>query len=448
MNSQSENQNKELSIKISYYEEQLKKLETMEERLKSIGKTDKMEVLSKKLFVEEKSWFLKTPRSITALFITICILYYFCYEHPGGSTVQEIGIHYLKNMAVIICVLGVTYFPDSVIKFPHPIFWRLVYSAAFVYLLFLIFLLTLNAENARYTLTIFDTSLNKPLRYKTYGDNCDLSSKTYPYFTIAPIMESLDMYISAHFFGWFFKMMAIRNVKLALIISGLFEVCELTFKHWLPNFIECWWDHVFLDYLGCNLLGIIAAYYTMRYFNIQSFKWLNKTNDEEPNCGFLSAITPRQWRVDKWDVFDSSWDLFTVLWYVAFMLMTDLSHFFLKTILWLPITHYILAIRIFIWGFLGLVCTSEFYEYTTKGEIYKLGHNVWLSHLILVTEWLIILKFQSGMFEEPFPNSVLYSWSIVGALILGLLMYLFYKDFRKMAKVVALKSEERGKNIF
>jgi hypothetical protein len=37
--------------------------------------------------------------------------------------------------------------------------------------------------------------------------------------------------------------------------SILFELIEFTFDNWLPNFAECWWDHLLLDVLGCNLLG-------------------------------------------------------------------------------------------------------------------------------------------------------------------------------------------------
>jgi phosphatidylserine synthase 2 len=62
------------------------------------------------------------------------------------------------------------------------------------------------------------------------------------------------------------KMIIIRDIKLCFFLSGFFEICELTFRHLLPNFYECWWDHVFyfnklfLDLFGCNLLGIYLGY--------------------------------------------------------------------------------------------------------------------------------------------------------------------------------------------
>ena len=39
-------------------------------------------------------------------------------------------------------------------------------------------------------------------------------------------------------------MLIVRDVKICLFMSFLFELMEFTFEHWLPNFKECWWDHV------------------------------------------------------------------------------------------------------------------------------------------------------------------------------------------------------------
>lgn len=42
-------------------------------------------------------------------------------------------------------------------------------------------------------------------------------------------------------------MMIIRDVKVAWIVSIAFELIEISLRHWLPNFWECWWDHVSID---------------------------------------------------------------------------------------------------------------------------------------------------------------------------------------------------------
>ena len=53
----------------------------------------------------------------------------------------------------------------------------------------------------------------------------------------------------------------------------MFEILEITFRHWLPNFWECWWDHFILDILLCNTGGILIGYWIINKFKIQKFRW-------------------------------------------------------------------------------------------------------------------------------------------------------------------------------
>lgn len=56
---------------------------------------------------------------------------------------------------------------------------------------------------------------------------------------------------------------------------------EITFRHWLPNFWECWWDHVILDIIICNTGGIVLGYYTMKIFGMQEYKWSLRKEDRK-----------------------------------------------------------------------------------------------------------------------------------------------------------------------
>jgi len=40
----------------------------------------------------------------------------------------------------------------------------------------------------------------------------------------------------------------LRDWWLCTVISIMFEVVEYTLEHQLPNFSECWWDHVSINY--------------------------------------------------------------------------------------------------------------------------------------------------------------------------------------------------------
>lgn len=69
-------------------------------------------------------------------------------------------------------------------------------------------------------------------------------------------------------------MMIIRDTKLAWIVSFSFEMIEISLRHWLPNFYECWWDHLFLDLFGCNMFGIILGAITIKYAGVSRINWI------------------------------------------------------------------------------------------------------------------------------------------------------------------------------
>ena len=53
-----------------------------------------------------------------------------------------------------------------------------------------------------------------------------------------------DIFVVAHFFGWWSKMFMLRDFTVSMSLSALFEVVEMSLQHWFPNFRECWWDRV------------------------------------------------------------------------------------------------------------------------------------------------------------------------------------------------------------
>ena len=69
----------------------------------------------------------------------------------------------------------------------------------------------------------------------------------------------------AHVLGWFGKAVAIRDWGLLWAYSIAFELCELTFEHWQPNFNECWWDMWVWDVMICNLSGICAGMWLVKF---------------------------------------------------------------------------------------------------------------------------------------------------------------------------------------
>ena len=118
-----------------------------------------------------------------------------------------------------------------------------------LYNLFLVYLLFQPLQEARKIFKFFDPALGEKLPEKSYAEDCRIYTPENPISSFNNVYEaSVDVHFAAHLIGWWFKMMVMRDVKICWICSITFEVLEITFRHWLPNFYECWWDHVFFSF--------------------------------------------------------------------------------------------------------------------------------------------------------------------------------------------------------
>ena len=120
--------------------------------------------------------------------------------------------------------------------------------------------------------------------------NCDLYTPDHPTSNFANLVSTFDVYISSHFFGWLVKSLIFRNNIITWALSIGFEICELSLKHILPNFHECWWDHIFLDLLGCNLLGIVIGNYIMKKFEIPTFHWFFEPTEKSQQLTYFQRF--------------------------------------------------------------------------------------------------------------------------------------------------------------
>jgi phosphatidylserine synthase 2 len=169
------------------------------------------------------------------------------------------------------------YYPDTLIKRPHPIFWRMLLGVLSLYLMFMIYLFFQPLTQGRQLFALFSSELGTNLPEKSYAEDCRIYTPDHPESMFYNVMDALfDIHFVAHLMGWWFKMMIIRDVKVCWICSVMFEILELTFRHWLPNFWECWWDHLLMDLFGCNLLGIVLGAMTCNYLYVGRLNWIYK----------------------------------------------------------------------------------------------------------------------------------------------------------------------------
>lgn len=151
--------------------------------------------------------------------------------------------------------------------------WKGVTGFTFVYLIALIVFLFLDKQQTQQVLSVvFDRSLGVPLPEKSYAGDCRLyiPNSAEPF---KNIQSSLDIFIWAHLVGWFVKTLICRDLKLVLFQSVFFELLEVMWRHYLPNFYECWWDHAILDVMGMNLLGIMLGWWVIKKYHLQRLKW-------------------------------------------------------------------------------------------------------------------------------------------------------------------------------
>merc|ERR1711874_69710 len=56
--------------------------------------------------------------------------------------------------------------------------------------------------------------------------------------------------------------------RLCLVYSTMFEVMELTMQFLIPEFQECWWDSIVLDWACSNVLGMALGHFTLQLLSL------------------------------------------------------------------------------------------------------------------------------------------------------------------------------------
>lgn len=308
--------------------------------------------------------------------------------------------------------------PSSLLLRPHPAVWRLVHGIMICYLLFLIFLLFQTLNGARMFMKELYPELGVELPERAYGDSCNLWLPGGRFNWQALHDTVFDEFVLAHTLGWWGKAVILRDETLLWTLSIAFELMEKTFQHYLPNFNECWWDSWVLDVLICNWLGIITGMWTVRYFKSKQYNWrgISKTPTLRGKIkrGLLQ-FTPASFDDLQWASFSSPKRLAQSLFPVVIFLLLEVNHFFLKFLLWVPPLNAMNTYRLLILALAGIPGIKEYYEFIDgdSGDIFtKLGPYAWTTIAIALVETLIVIKFSRGVFAQPWPTAVVWSWTI------------------------------------
>ncbi|GAA0162335.1 transferase [Lithospermum erythrorhizon] len=363
------------------------------------------------------AWAYK-PRTITLLLVGACFLIWSSGAlNPESSLVADRvtsvkrGIWAMIAVFLAYCLLQS---PSTVLVRPHPAIWRLVHGFAVIYLVALTFLLFQNRDDARQFMKYLHPDLGIELPERFYGADCRIYISDHPSSRFRNVYDTLfDDFVVAHVLGWWGKAIMIRNQPLLWVLSIGFELMELTFRHMLPNFNECWWDSIILDILICNWFGIWAGMRTVRYFDGKTYEWVGISR--QPNIigkvrRTLGQFTPAQWDKDEWHPLLGPLRFVQVLSLCIVFLTVELNTFFLKFCLWVP--HRKIIYRLVLWWLIAIPTIREYNSYLQdRKPVKKVGAFCWLSLAICIIELLICIKFGHGLYPNPMPKWLIMFWT-------------------------------------
>jgi len=104
---------------------------------------------------------------------------------------------------------------------------------------------------------------------------------------------------------------------------------------------------------------------------------------------------------------------------IIVVLFVELNAFFLKFVLWIPPPHPVNVARLVLWWSIGLAGTREFYQWATDPNCKRFGLGAWICSAVVITETLVWLKFSKGLFPNPHPPVIVWSWIIGLCLFVG-----------------------------
>jgi len=308
---------------------------------------------------------------------------------------------------------------DLILAWPHPGYWRLIFAGCAFYCLCLVGLLQVPSKDmARSaiayvfpdigTLEEFHTGLYT--RIDDVMGTCEISrTALMRQFFHCP-------WVFAHASGWAVKMLVFRDYYMAFFAAAVFELLEVTLIHAVPEFEECWWDSIFLDTLGANLLGMFIGQKINEWIRSSSTQAGEKRAEHELGSDLdwigrgahrgvvIVSSASASLEHYNWEVFSSLRRLLQVVGVAVFMSISDLNTFLLINSLGIANnTSWFVLCRLFIVTMIWIPAGAEYYSYITESESasVRLGPSIWILCCTTAAELAVAIKFfPEHMFVE------------------------------------------------
>ena len=342
---------------------------------------------------------------------------------------------------------------DGMMRRPHPGFWRALHGCNLWYAGMAAIFLVMRAEDGAVAMGWIFPSVVRS-EDGTRGPLEGIGTNVAPLGSGGTLgMDHLDcrltpanirrqvfgLWFTAHCVGWWAKMLMLRDLWTCVVYSTIFELVELTLQVWVPEFQECYWDSLILDWLLANLcvgmtMGMITHRYLLRWPGLD---W-NQRSEIDSVSNLFSMLTPDTWRRFEWNPDNDPLSLLlnSAIWIA--MLVGEINSFFLINIFQLPRDHAFNVLRQVFFCLTALPACEEWYEFTRHvrarttgratreyrrqyaGRKPRIGQSAWLLGVTAWIETAAIVKYAKAfdLFSKAGEFTVRYwgPWVASGAL--------------------------------
>ena len=392
--------------------------------------------------------FFYQPRTLTLLLIGTLFITYFAFINNPDTDLATSVWRGVLAIATVFLSVGLLVFPNGPFIRPHPAIWRLMFGISLLYLFVVVFVLFQKRSDVLEVIYWFDPNLRGfDIDWSEFTPDCS--------FKFANVWSRIDYFIPAHFFGWMYKALIIRNWGIVLACSVTWECTELFFAHILPNFVECWWDMLLLDLLIFNGLGIAFGMYLVHKLEVRAYHW-ESIKDIRGTRGKISRavlqFTPENWTHERWlDPSNGFMRLIAVFVLIFSIQMVDLNAFLMKRVLSFPVGHPINFVRLAILGTIGAPSMRQYYTYVTDRTCKRLGTQAWVFYAIMIAELLVSIKYGTHVMPKPAITAVI-GWFVFQlvlgcAVLIGIVAYRVRKRHVELKQKFAKKKHRRKRSL-
>jgi hypothetical protein len=189
----------------------------------------------------------------------------------------------------------------------------------------------------------------------------------------------------------------------------------------IPDFQECWWDSIFLDFGLANMSGMALGHLILVLIGAKWFDWSGHLQDANANG---TPVSKNQ-GIYSWAVFyDPSRLAMIIFGCILLPNVLEVNAFYLLYAFGIPTSNVLMKVRIGLLALLAQSGLAEWYEFVHNPKYTRMGQHTWLALGITVMELLVCTKFGLVEFKNVIPP-----WTVAGPWLAFVVCFLLWGFF-------------------